>query len=138
MPIKLKKADFEIIVAWARGELPQEACGLIAGRRDGPDKIIEKIYPLTNMARSRERFDLDLREQLASVKDMRARGLAPLGNFHSHPETPARPSPEDLAMAHDSAASYLIVSLAEAEPVLKAFHIETRNNLVLEEEIIFL
>jgi proteasome lid subunit RPN8/RPN11 len=82
---------------------------------------------LTNTDSSRSHFSIDPREQLQAVKDMRTRGIAPLGSFHSYPETPARPSEEDIRLAHDPAASYLIVSFAEGEPVVKAFHIEGGN-----------
>lgn len=44
------------MVAHAESELPDEACGLIAGRIDGDDKIIEKVYLLTNIDHSNEHF----------------------------------------------------------------------------------
>ena len=122
--IQLTKADFEKMLAHAEKELPDEACGLIAGEVQGTDKIIKKVYLLTNIDHSNEHFSLDPKEQLAAVKDMRANGLVPLGNWHSHPETPARPSQEDIRLAYDSTASYLILSLMDAEhPVLHAFTI---------------
>lgn len=125
MTIKLKKADFERIVEHARAELPNEACGLIAGRVDGEVKVVEKVYFLTNVDQSNEHFSLDPKEQLAAVKDMRANGLAPLGNWHSHPESPSRPSEEDKRLAYDSKASYMILSLMDREaPVLNSFKIE--------------
>ena len=56
---------------------------------------------------------------------MRANGLKPLGNWHSHPESPSRPSEEDKRLAYDSKASYMILSLMDREnPVLNSFHIE--------------
>lgn len=125
MTIKLKKADFEQIVAHARKELPNEACGLIAGRIDGEVKVVEKVYFLTNVDRSNEHFSLDPKEQLAAVKDMRANGFVPLGNWHSHPESPSRPSDEDKRLAYDSKASYMILSLMDKNaPVLNSFKIE--------------
>ena len=125
MTIKLKKADFEQIVAHARKELPNEACGLIAGRIDGEVKVVEKVYFLTNIDRSNEHFSLDPKEQLAAVKDMRANGFVPLGNWHSHPESPSRPSDEDKRLAYDSKASYMILSLMDKNtPVLNSFKIE--------------
>ena len=128
MTIKLKKADFEQIVAHAKSELPNEACGLIAGRVDGEVKVVEKVYFLTNIDHSNEHFSLDPKEQLAAVKDMRANGFAPLGNWHSHPESPSRPSDEDKRLAYDSTASYLILSLMDKnEPVLNSFKIEGEN-----------
>ena len=122
--IKLNKADFEKILAHARAEAPVEACGLIAGRIEDGNKLIDKVYILTNVDHAEEHFTLDPKEQLAAVKDMRANGLVPLGNWHSHPESPSRPSDEDKRLAYDSKASYLILSLMDrAKPVLNSFKI---------------
>lgn len=131
--IKLSKADFNNMAEHARAELPNEACGLIAGTVEGDDKVVKKVYYLTNTDHSREHFSLDPKEQLAAVKDMRAAGLQPLGNWHSHPESPARPSEEDKRLAYDSSASYLILSLAEEPPVLNSFHIE--GNMAEKESL---
>lgn len=128
MTIKLKKSDFDKIVEHAKSELPNEACGLIAGRIDGEVKVVEKVYFLTNVDRSNEHFSLDPKEQLAAVKDMRANGFVPLGNWHSHPESPSRPSDEDKRLAYDSKASYMILSLMDKNaPVLNSFKIEGEN-----------
>ena len=78
--IKLNKADFEKILAHAKAEAPVEACGLIAGRIEDGNKLIDKVYILTNVDHAEEHFTLDPKEQLAAVKDMRANGLVPLGN----------------------------------------------------------
>lgn len=124
--ITLKRGDYEALLAHARSCVPEEACGLIAGRvgEDG-GKAVEKVYLLENVDHSAEHFSLNPRDQLAAVKDMRANGLSPLGNWHSHPESPSRPSAEDKRLAYDSRASYLILSLMDADaPVLRAFHIE--------------
>ena len=128
MTIRLKKTDFDRIVAHAKSELPNEACGLIAGRVEGEVKVVEKVYFLTNVDRSNEHFSLDPKEQLAAVKDMRANGFVPLGNWHSHPESPSRPSDEDKRLAYDSKASYMILSLMDKNaPVLNSFKIEGEN-----------
>ena len=135
--IKLNKADFEKILAHARAEAPVEACGLIAGRIEDGNKLIDKVYILTNVDHAEEHFTLDPKEQLAAVKDMRANGLVPLGNWHSHPVSPSRPSQEEKRLAYDSRASYLILSLMdENAPVLNSFHIEgddaQKEELVIE------
>lgn len=135
--IKLNKADFEKILAHAMAEAPVEACGLIAGRIEDGNKLIDKVYILTNVDHAEEHFTLDPKEQLAAVKDMRANGLVPLGNWHSHPVSPSRPSQEDKRLAYDSRASYLILSLMdENAPVLNSFHIEgddaQKEELVIE------
>ena len=134
--ISMKSEDYKAILEHARKELPNEACGLIAGRFDGDNKIIKKVYLLTNIDHSNEHFSLDPKEQLAAIKDMRSNELVPLGNWHSHPESPSRPSDEDKRLAYDSKASYLILSLMDNEnPVLNSFKIEKDNiekeNLVI-------
>lgn len=122
--IKLSESDYEKILAHAESELPNEACGLIGGIFEDGVKVIKKVYLLTNTDQSNEHFSMDPREQLSAIKDMRANGLVPLGNWHSHPESPSRPSDEDKRLAYDSKASYMILSLMDREnPVLNSFHI---------------
>ncbi|SDA67177.1 Proteasome lid subunit RPN8/RPN11, contains Jab1/MPN metalloenzyme (JAMM) motif [Lachnospiraceae bacterium G11] len=131
MRITLKKEDFNKIYEHALNCRPEEACGLIAGEdlEDGTREI-KKVYILTNIDHTNEHFSIDPREQLKAIKDMRTNGLKPLGNWHSHPETPSRPSEEDKKLANDSKASYLILSLMEENsPVLNAFHIETVDDV---------
>lgn len=135
--IKLSKADYVTILAHARECVPEEACGLIAGVIENGDKIIKKVYVLTNIDHSNEHFSLDPKEQLAAVKDMRANGYAPLGNWHSHPESPSRPSDEDKRLAYDSKASYMILSLMDREnPVLNSFKITGSDTKTAEKEIL--
>lgn len=66
--IKLNKAEFEKILAHARAETPVEACGLIAGRIEDGNKLIDKVYILTNVDHAEEHFTLDPKEQLAAVR----------------------------------------------------------------------
>lgn len=122
--ITLSRSDYDKILAHARQELPNEACGLIAGEINGSDKIIKKVYLLTNTDHSNEHFSLDPKEQLSAIKDMRSNGFVPLGNWHSHPESPSRPSEEDKRLAYDKTASYMILSLMDNDnPVLNSFKI---------------
>lgn len=123
MTVNLRQEDFQAMVAHAEAGLPNEACGLIAGKVRGNLKVVEKVYLLSNPDRSPEHFSVDQKEQLAGIRDMRARGLVLLGNFHSHPHSPARPSEEDIRLAFDPKVSYIIISLAEEIPVMKAFEI---------------
>ena len=133
--IKLTKSDFEKILAHAVKELPDEACGLIAGTVEGGDKKIKKVYLLTNIDHSNEHFSLDPKEQLETIKDMRKNGFVPLGNWHSHPESPSRPSEEDKRLAFDSKASYMILSLMDREnPVLNSFKIT--GDIAEKEELV--
>lgn len=123
------------MIAHAKSELPDEACGLIAGIGNDEEKVVKKVYYLTNIDHSNEHFSLDPKEQLAAIKDMRINGWKPLGNWHSHPESPSRPSEEDKRLAYDSSASYFILSLVEPEnPVLNSFHIN--GSQVEKEELV--
>jgi len=109
------------IIAQARAELPNEACGLLAGKGD----VVEEHYPLTNIDHSPEHFSFDPKEQFAALRQARAKGLQIIANYHSHPSTPARPSQEDIRLAYDPNILYLILSLQDpAAPSLKAFAIK--------------
>ena len=139
MKIYLRKSDYDSILAHAISELPDEACGLVAGtvQFEGEEEIrnIEKVYLLTNTDHSNEHFSLDPKEQLASITDMRKNNLKPLGNWHSHPESPSRSSEEDIRLSFDKNANYLILSLMDRDnPVLNSFHVE--NGISIKEELI--
>lgn len=136
--IYLNRFDYNKILEHAKKELPNEACGLIAGEIDGDVKAIKKVYLLTNIDHSNEHFSLDPKEQLAAIKDMRSNGIVPLGNWHSHPESPSRPSEEDKRLAYDSKASYMILSLMDINaPVLNSFKItgdvSEKEELIIED-----
>jgi [CysO sulfur-carrier protein]-S-L-cysteine hydrolase len=118
----------EIIKQAIQG-LPEEICGYLAGT--GNDVL--KRYPLINTDHSNEHFSFDPAEQFKVVREVRKEGLVILANYHSHPETPARPSQEDIRLAFDPAISYAIVSLAAEMPDLKSFRI--RSGEVEKEEI---
>lgn len=122
----LKRSDYEAMVAWAQGLAPLEACGLIAGTGDdGGEQVVRRVFFCENTDASSEHFTIDPAEQLRCLKEARANGWRMLGNWHSHPETPARPSREDIRLARDSSANYLILSLAEpGHPALNAFRVE--------------
>jgi proteasome lid subunit RPN8/RPN11 len=135
----LGKELLEKITAHSRDALPNEACGLVAGIIDEAGiKRASEIYCLKNIDESREHFSMSSEEQFAAVADMRRRGIVLLGNFHSHPATPARPSEEDIRLAFDRSLSYLIISLAGPEPVLKSFIIDKNGHSVTEEDVISL
>lgn len=135
--IYIKKEDYEEIIAYAKAGLPNEACGLLGGTVDGKDRRIEKVYYLTNIDASREHFSMDPKEQFEAVKDMRANGLSLIGNFHSHPESPSRPSEEDKRLAYDSGVRYLILSLMDMDaPVLNGFEIIDRTDVTKEDVVV--
>jgi proteasome lid subunit RPN8/RPN11 len=85
-----------------------EVCGLIAAKSGKP----VRCYPIRNAADSpASRFLLDPKEQIEAMREMRQRGEELFAIFHSHPRTPAAPSPRDLAEASYPEALQLIVSL---------------------------
>lgn len=110
-------------------ELPNEACGYLAGSENS----ISKAYLLKNIDQSPDHFSFDPAEQFKTVKDARLNGIELIANFHSHPSTPARPSQEDIRLAYDPNILYIIVSLADTKPDIKAFRIV--EGVVSQEEI---
>lgn len=109
---------------------------LLQERLRAVTRRLKRVYLLTNIDHSNEHFSLDPKEQLEAIKDMRKNGFVPLGNWHSHPESPSRPSEEDKRLAFDSKASYMILSLMDREnPVLNSFKI-TGDTAEKEELVI--
>ena len=140
--IRMRDYLYDEIVNYAKEHLPEEACGLLAGVETGEGREIRKVYFLENKDHAEDHFTLDPRDQINAIRDMRANGLKPLGNWHSHPSSPSRPSVEDIRLAFDSKASYLILSLMANYPVLNSFHIEggewTKEDLrIYSEEYYF-
>ncbi|WP_416195885.1 M67 family metallopeptidase [Selenomonas sp.] len=133
MVIELKLADYLEMVRHARVLAPIEDCGLLGGTVADGVKTVEKVYYLTNTDHSEEHFSLDPKEQFAAVKEMRANGWQLLGNWHSHPASPSRPSEEDKRLAFDSKASYFILSLHGGEPVLNSFHVSREKKVTKED-----
>lgn len=133
MIIRIDYKLYDELASYARSHLPEEACGLIAGTEEDGERLIKKVYFLENIDHANDHFTLDPREQMEAIKDMRSLGLKPLGNWHSHPESPSRPSVEDIKLAFDSKASYMILSLMSKEAVLNSFHIE--NGEVTKEDL---
>ncbi len=117
--IKISRKVYNAIVAHGKKDLPNECCGYLAGK----DDLIDTHYELTNTDHSPEHFAFDPKEQFATVRAAREAGRAILANYHSHPETPSRPSEEDIRLAFDPHIKYFILSLAAEEPVLNGFSI---------------
>lgn len=121
MELILSQAQFRQILKHARAEAPNEACGLLAGR----EGYVTQILPATNVAENpRVGYLMDPHDQIRYFQAIEEQGLDLLGIYHSHPVSPAYPSPTDLSMAYYPEAVYAIVSLMQSDnPILRAFHI---------------
>jgi [CysO sulfur-carrier protein]-S-L-cysteine hydrolase len=117
--LTIRKSVADAVIAHARAASPLEACGYLA-EKDGQ---IVRFFPLKNVDQSAEHFSFDPAEQFSVMRAIRSGSLIAAAVVHSHPNTPARPSQEDLRLARDPNISYVIVSLAGSEPVVKSFRI---------------
>jgi proteasome lid subunit RPN8/RPN11 len=129
--LRLSEEHRNQMIALARGQYPNEACGLLAGEVRGGEKILRQVYSLKNIDQSPEHFSMSAAEQFRVIQSIREQGLVLLGNFHSHSFSPARPSEEDIRLAFDPSLSYVIISLEGPKPALKSFII--RDGTVWEE-----
>jgi len=105
----------------ARRDAPLECCGLLVAR----DRVIDQSIPTRNLKASPVEFLIDPADHFAALKRMRVQGCEIVGAYHSHPSSPALPSPSDLADAHYEEFVYVIVSLAGADPVVRAYRIRS-------------
>ncbi len=102
-----------------------EICGLVSSKNGVP----VHCYPIDNVAeQSHNRFLLDSKQQIATMKQMREQGEELFAIYHSHPNASASPSPLDLESATYANALYLIISLnTKGILELRAFHIENQS-----------
>jgi proteasome lid subunit RPN8/RPN11 len=114
MSLRLRAIHTEQVHTHLCRAYPEEGCGVLVGRDEGTERIVERVIPLDNRRdeeRSR-RYLIPPEELLGVERDAREAGLDVLGFFHSHPDHPARPSAFDLEHAWPY-YSYLIVSVAQ-------------------------
>ena len=121
--MKIKKDIIGKIIAHAKQGLPLEICGYLASRNG----VFSHHYEMTNIDQSQEHYSMDMTEQMKTVKEARANGFEVSAVYHSHPETPARPSEEDIRLAYDSNYSYVIISLADGGEDIKSFKIKDKQ-----------
>ncbi len=89
----------------------REVCGLIGSRNGLP----VRCYPVANVSGEPARlFEMDAKGQIEAMRRMREHGEELFGIYHSHPFTPATPSPIDTAEDTYPEALYLIISLGTA------------------------
>jgi len=122
--LEIPKEILDAVIEQAQEGFPLEVCGIMGGS----GSRVTSRHPMTNTDASNEHFMMDPKEQFAVVKTLRAAGEEMLVIYHSHPESPARPSQEDIRLALTPNVYHLIVSLEERElPVAKAFRIASGN-----------
>jgi len=130
--LTIARAAYDEIVAHARRDHPDEACGLVAGPV-GSDRPV-RVVPMENAERSPTFYRLDPVEQLRVWREMDDRGEEPVVLYHSHTATEAYPSRTDLALAAEPDAHYVLVSTREPDRVeFRSFRI--RDGEVTEEEV---
>jgi proteasome lid subunit RPN8/RPN11 len=106
----------DAIVAHARAEEPNEACGLVAGTAPAPEGgTPTRWHPTRNRAASPLRYEVHPDDLLRVSLEIDDAGEVVWGIVHSHVRSPARPSPTDVARAFYPDALHLLVSLGPAE-----------------------
>jgi len=129
--LTIPQSIIEALIDHARNDFPLEACGILGGI----GSVVSEHYPMVNTDQSNVHFMMEPKEQFAVVKNLRGKGLSMLAIYHSHPETPARPSAEDIRLALTPDVSYVIVSLAGEQPDVKSYRITA--GVVTPEPITF-
>lgn len=132
--LRLPSAIYDAIVAHARADHPDEACGVVAGGL-GSDRP-ERFVPMENAERSPTFYRFDSREQLRVWRDMDDRDEEPVILYHSHTSTEAYPSRTDIAYASEPTAHYVLVSTREelgADVELRSYRIV--DGVVTEESV---
>lgn len=124
------------MVAHARADHPDEACGVIAGPADSDRP--ERFIPMINAARSPTFYEFDSHDLLALYRDLDARNEDPVVIYHSHTATEAYPSRTDISYASEPFAHYVLISTRETGTEdgpyeLRSFRIV--DGVVEEEEI---
>jgi len=119
------------IVAHARAGLPNEACGILAGR----DGRVERFLPAEPDEPSPYYYRIDSRDQIRIMNEIEDAGLDLVGIYHSHVASPAYPSRTDAEQAFWPDAVYVIVSLAGGGVEMKGFLIEEFE--IIEEPLVF-
>ena len=129
--MRIPKKIFDEMVAHAKTGFPNEACGILGGKKEGDGSV---FFPMKNVDASSISYFMDPKEQLLIFKKMREQKIDMTGIFHSHVASEAVPSQKDVRLAFYPEVSYLIVSLSdEKKPVLRSFRIQ--DEIVKEEEV---
>jgi proteasome lid subunit RPN8/RPN11 len=109
------------IVAHSREELPNECCGMVAGR----DGAATAVHRARNSFASPMRYEVHPSDQFRITMEIEEGGEEIAAIYHSHTKSPAYPSQTDINLATNwPDPLYLICSLENPdEPVVRAFAI---------------
>ncbi|WP_307857331.1 M67 family metallopeptidase [Mycobacterium sp. SM1] len=127
------RADLvDAMIAHARSDHPDEACGVLAGP-EGSDRP-ERHIAMANAERSPTFYRFDSAEQLKVWRAMEDSGEVPVVIYHSHTATEAYPSRTDVSLAAEPDAHYVVVSTRDPDrPEVRSFRIV--NSTVTEEPV---
>jgi len=109
--LRLARALRDEMVAHARADHPDEACGLVAG----VDGEATRVIRMTNIARSPTFYEMDPGEQLHVFREMDDRDEELFVIYHSHTATEAYPSRTDISIAGYPDAHYVLVSTRQPD-----------------------
>jgi len=133
--LRIPRALHDKIVAHARADHPDEACGIVAGPI-GSDRPTRHV-PMANAERSPTFYRFDSMEQLKVWREMDGRDEEPVVIYHSHSATEAYPSRTDVSYASEPNAHYVLVSTRDADGLgefqFRSFRIV--DGVVTEEEV---
>ncbi len=109
--LTIDQATYDAIVAYAKRDHPDEACGIVAGPEgsDRPERVVEMV----NAAGSPTFYEFDSTELLALYKQLWANDEVPVVVYHSHTATEAYPSRTDIDLASEPGAHYVLVGTRE-------------------------
>ncbi len=122
--LRIERAVYEAIVAHARRDHPDEACGIVAGPA-GSDRP-ERFVAMRNAERSPTFYRFDSIEQLKVWRVMDDRDEEPVVIYHSHTATEAYPSRTDISLASEPNAHYVLASTRDPE------HTEVRSYRIVD------
>src|SRR5260370_40103277 len=111
--LTIPRALYDKIVAHARKDHPDEACGVLAGPA-GSDRP-ERFIAMTNAERSPTFYRFDSAEQFRVWREMDDHDEEPVVIYHSHTATEAYPSRTDIAYASEPPAHYLLPSTRDPD-----------------------
>lgn len=134
--LKIDRATYDAIVAHAKRDHPDEACGVVAGP-EGSDTPV-RFVPMVNAAGSPTFYEFDSTELLRLYKEMDTRDEEPVVIYHSHTATEAYPSRTDIGLASEPNAHYVLVSTAEhgnSEGPVEFRSYRITDGIVTEEDV---